>query len=73
MVVDIDTESCNKQSPPIGINRYNPSVLFCVLAASKVISGWTLTCDGVPSWCIYSAASPGNQATTTMYSTVTLS
>ena len=41
-------------------------LFFYVLATSKVISGRVLTCDSAHSWELYSAASVGNQATSTM-------
>ena len=31
-------------------------LLFCVLATSNLISGWTQTCDSTHSWWLYSAA-----------------
>ena len=37
-------------------------VELSILAPSKVISGWLLTCDSVQSWWFDSAASSGNQA-----------
>ena len=40
--------------------------LVVVLARSKVISGWVLTCDSAHSWRIDSAATLGNQVTDTM-------
>ena len=39
---------------------------FYVLATSKVISGWVLTCDSVHSWWLYSDSPLGDQATHTM-------
>ena len=41
-------------------------LLLYTLATSEVISGWVLTCDNPHSWRLYSAASLGNQATSTM-------
>ena len=37
-------------------------LLFYLLATFMAISGWVLTCDSVHTWCVYSAAPPGNQA-----------
>ena len=37
-----------------------------ILATSKVILGWALTCDSAHSWWLYSTAPLGNQATDTM-------
>ena len=35
-------------------------VVVFILATSKVISGWVLTCDGVHSWRLHSAVSLGH-------------
>ena len=37
-------------------------LVFYVLTTSKAISGWVLTCDSVPSGCLYSAAQLGKHA-----------
>ena len=39
---------------------------FYILAASKVISGWVLTCDSIESWRLHSVAPLGDQAASTM-------
>ena len=44
-------------------------LLFYVLATSRIISGWALTCYSAHLWGLYSAASLGNQATSTCYPT----
>ena len=41
-------------------------VVFHILATSKFISGWVLTCHSAHSWLLYSAASLGHQAASTM-------
>ena len=41
-------------------------LLFYILATSKGIPVWVLTCDSVHSWWLYSAAPLGDQATNTM-------
>ena len=41
-------------------------LLFYILAAFMVISGWVLTCDSAHSWRRYSAAPLGNKSTSTM-------
>ena len=41
-------------------------LLFYVLATSKIISWWVPTCDSAHSWQLYSAASLGHQAASTI-------
>ena len=36
-------------------------LLFYILATSKVISGWTATCDSLHSWWLYSATTQKDQ------------
>ena len=45
-------------------------VFFCILATSKVISGWMSTCDSAHSWPLYSVAPLGIQAINTMTSVI---
>ena len=65
----IDKYTCHAQNDPspIGTCALVPALIcllaFYVLATSKVISGWLLTCDSVR---LYSVASLGHQATSTM-------
>ena len=47
-------------------NRLVTVLSFCVLATSKVISGWVPTCDRAQSWRLYSAAPPRDQAASNM-------
>ena len=48
-------------------------LVFYILPTSKVLSGQVPTCDSAHSWWLYSAALLGNQATSTMTHSVTLS
>ena len=45
---------------------------FYVLATSKVIAGWILTCDSAHSWSFYSAALLGYQTHDRISHSITL-
>ena len=50
----------------MGLIYSSVCLLLCIIATSNVITEWVQTCDYAHSWELYSAASLGNQADSTM-------